>query len=217
MARSRRMAGACRRPIEGKRCPGQARPSSPGSPVCESRTARCARPGSPHRPSSDRSCACRRSAAFCHPSRSTTVTGQVMSVEEGRDVLEQDDERRRQQDPRREHEGEVQRDRQERGLHRIIAAVGLAEHQAIQAREQRAERHQQCKSQDDGERWFACERGRDDEKQRSPRSEEHTSELQSLTNLVCRLLLEKKNIIKKYPNAVTNHEPDPPSCVATTS
>src|SRR5438093_7505297 len=29
------------------------------------------------------------------------------------------------------------------------------------------------------------------------RSEEHTSELQSLTNLVCRLLLEKK---KKYKN-----------------
>src|SRR5438093_4348972 len=28
----------------------------------------------------------------------------------------------------------------------------------------------------------------------SVRSEEHTSELQSLTNLVCRLLLEKKNI-----------------------
>src|SRR5262249_60368186 len=28
----------------------------------------------------------------------------------------------------------------------------------------------------------------------SCRSEEHTSELQSLTNLVCRLLLEKKNI-----------------------
>src|SRR5262249_62176841 len=26
-----------------------------------------------------------------------------------------------------------------------------------------------------------------------PRSEEHTSELQSLTNLVCRLLLEKRN------------------------
>src|SRR5258706_9886310 len=26
------------------------------------------------------------------------------------------------------------------------------------------------------------------------RSEEHTSELQSLTNLVCRLLLEKKNV-----------------------
>src|SRR5262249_57011152 len=29
---------------------------------------------------------------------------------------------------------------------------------------------------------------------RHPRSEEHTSELQSLTNLVCRLLLEKKRI-----------------------
>src|ERR1019366_9608069 len=31
-----------------------------------------------------------------------------------------------------------------------------------------------------------------------PRSEEHTSELQSLTNLVCRLLLEKK---KNRPNS----------------
>src|SRR5262249_58993535 len=30
------------------------------------------------------------------------------------------------------------------------------------------------------------------------RSEEHTSELQSLTNLVCRLLLEKKNILTHY-------------------
>src|SRR5438093_13451861 len=30
-----------------------------------------------------------------------------------------------------------------------------------------------------------------------PRSEEHTSELQSLTNLVCRLLLEKKNNTNK--------------------
>src|SRR5438093_13732354 len=30
-----------------------------------------------------------------------------------------------------------------------------------------------------------------------PRSEEHTSELQSLTNLVCRLLLEKKNNSKR--------------------
>src|SRR5256885_10864943 len=30
------------------------------------------------------------------------------------------------------------------------------------------------------------------------RSEEHTSELQSPCNLVCRLLLEKKKILKKY-------------------
>src|SRR5262249_62372580 len=35
------------------------------------------------------------------------------------------------------------------------------------------------------------------ERLRRPRSEEHTSELQSLTNLVCRLLLEKK---KKHNN-----------------
>src|SRR5438093_7489739 len=32
--------------------------------------------------------------------------------------------------------------------------------------------------------------------EKSLRSEEHTSELQSLTNIVCRLLLEKKNGIK---------------------
>src|SRR5438093_2052513 len=42
-----------------------------------------------------------------------------------------------------------------------------------------------------------------------PRSEEHTSELQSLTNLVCRLLLEKKNMKTKLylagpPHAVNN-------------
>src|SRR5262249_61608299 len=35
----------------------------------------------------------------------------------------------------------------------------------------------------------------------APRSEEHTSELQSLTNLVCRLLLEKKKT-KTYCSAV---------------
>src|SRR2546430_7447416 len=33
---------------------------------------------------------------------------------------------------------------------------------------------------------------------RGPRSEEHTSELQSQSNLVCRLLLEKKKKNKKY-------------------
>src|SRR2546430_8705947 len=34
-----------------------------------------------------------------------------------------------------------------------------------------------------------------------PRSEEHTSELQSQSNLVCRLLLEKKKI--NHPNATS--------------
>src|SRR5437016_8107270 len=38
----------------------------------------------------------------------------------------------------------------------------------------------------------------------SPRSEEHTSELQSLTNLVCRLLLEKKK--KKNKKKKTKQE-----------
>src|SRR5262249_57802907 len=37
-----------------------------------------------------------------------------------------------------------------------------------------------------------------------PRSEEHTSELQSLTNLVCRLLLDKK----KDTHTPQNHEDD---------
>src|SRR5258706_4662534 len=38
-----------------------------------------------------------------------------------------------------------------------------------------------------------------DGRQRRQRSEEHTSELQSLTNLVCRLLLEKKkNIVVSF-------------------
>src|SRR5260370_16278999 len=35
------------------------------------------------------------------------------------------------------------------------------------------------------------------------RSEEHTSELQSHLNLVCRLLLEKKKHIKYTPNHIT--------------
>src|SRR2546430_12828391 len=34
------------------------------------------------------------------------------------------------------------------------------------------------------------------------RSEEHTSELQSQSNLVCRLLLEKKNILQKLAQPV---------------
>src|SRR5438093_5478937 len=36
---------------------------------------------------------------------------------------------------------------------------------------------------------------------RWPRSEEHTSELQSLTNLVCRLLLEKKKFVARGAKA----------------
>src|SRR2546430_5466356 len=40
------------------------------------------------------------------------------------------------------------------------------------------------------------------------RSEEHTSELQSQSNLVCRLLLEKK---KKTPTAITQTARSPPA------
>src|SRR5258706_9474712 len=39
------------------------------------------------------------------------------------------------------------------------------------------------------------------------RSEEHTSELQSLTNLVCRLLLEKKKKYKKQLSPATTYTP----------
>src|SRR2546430_11691508 len=49
-------------------------------------------------------------------------------------------------------------------------------------------------------RWFSrapCALGRG-----IPRSEEHTSELQSQSNLVCRLLLEKKKRIQKASVAV---------------
>src|SRR5438093_6174901 len=46
-------------------------------------------------------------------------------------------------------------------------------------------------------------------KSRSGRSEEHTSELQSLTNLVCRLLLEKKKKkknIQKSTKLINEHK-----------
>src|SRR2546428_8433679 len=37
------------------------------------------------------------------------------------------------------------------------------------------------------------------------RSEEHTSELQSRSDLVCRLLLEKKNYVNRTRSVCTNH------------
>src|SRR5690349_23291013 len=40
-----------------------------------------------------------------------------------------------------------------------------------------------------------------------PRSEEHTSELQSRRDLVCRLLLEKKKKNVNYGNTLTSCEP----------
>src|SRR2546430_6810401 len=46
----------------------------------------------------------------------------------------------------------------------------------------------------------------------NPRSEEHTSELQSQSNLVCRLLLEKKNNITFSP---TSDQPGPTALTPT--
>src|SRR5258706_9722614 len=50
-------------------------------------------------------------------------------------------------------------------------------------------------------------RGRDGDDEVVRRSEEHTSELQSLTNLVCRLLLEKK----KNKSPASRRSPTPPT------
>src|SRR5688572_31573141 len=44
------------------------------------------------------------------------------------------------------------------------------------------------------------------------RSEEHTSELQSQSNLVCRLLLEKKNRFISLPISTCPPAPPPPAC-----
>src|SRR2546430_10169953 len=43
--------------------------------------------------------------------------------------------------------------------------------------------------------------------QHSARSEEHTSELQSQSNLVCRLLLEKKNFFTAFRSAFAAEAP----------
>src|SRR2546430_11746862 len=50
-----------------------------------------------------------------------------------------------------------------------------------------------------------------------PRSEEHTSELQSQSNLVCRLLLEKKKKKKKNLYAMTHMPPCPCHAYLTVS
>src|SRR2546426_7832609 len=54
----------------------------------------------------------------------------------------------------------------------------------------------------------ACPRESDADRARG-RSEEHTSELQSPCNLVCRLLLEKKKILMESLASLGRHEPYP--------
>src|SRR5688572_31717211 len=70
--------------------------------------------------------------------------------------------------------------------------LGLAVHRhqlAIALRRGRAHRHTRAPALDRAHREFEGERLA---RRRGARSEEHTSELQSQSNLVCRLLLEKK-------------------------
>src|SRR5688572_31637357 len=54
-------------------------------------------------------------------------------------------------------------------------------------------------------RWAALQAHRSQLPSERPRSEEHTSELQSQSNLVCRLLLEKKNTL--YLKSISNDAP----------
>src|SRR2546426_1255828 len=51
---------------------------------------------------------------------------------------------------------------------------------------------------------FVCASAGSSPRPISTRSEEHTSELQSPCNLVCRLLLEKKKKTTKYCKAITH-------------
>src|SRR5256885_12636591 len=60
--------------------------------------------------------------------------------------------------------------------------------------------------------WSACSRARIP----VTRSEEHTSELQSPCNLVCRLLLEKKKKTTITCSVSYNHTPHPWAYVKTT-
>src|SRR2546430_3763059 len=57
-------------------------------------------------------------------------------------------------------------------------------------------RRQECRCRNDAEK-ITYEQG-NEHSDREERSEEHTSELQSQSNFVCRLLLEKKNIMTRY-------------------
>src|SRR5256886_12903559 len=48
-----------------------------------------------------------------------------------------------------------------------------------------------------------------------PRSEEHTSELQSQSNLVCRLLLEKKKLARRTSRSFPSCPPSTPTATTT--
>src|SRR2546426_7152862 len=82
--------------------------------------------------------------------------------------------------------GEVERRRDvlldEQDAHALLAVDGAHDAEDLAGDERR-----------ESERGLVEEEQARPEHERAPRSEEHTSELQSPCNLVCRLLLEKKN------------------------
>src|SRR5205807_5707886 len=78
---------------------------------------------------------------------------------------------------------------------RRLRAVGVARHRALSCRQARR-RHAMA------ERPARARRRRPLDGLGVHRSEEHTSELQSPCNLVCRLLLEKKNTLANYTTSV---------------
>src|SRR5258706_8592847 len=79
--------------------------------------------------------------------------------------------------------------------------VQIAEGRSTTLVSDRAVKHSPRFGDSDDELYFVADYGNVDNVwswrggDRELRSEEHTSELQSLTNLVCRLLLEKKKLI----------------------
>src|SRR5256886_7076793 len=78
------------------------------------------------------------------------------------------------------------------GVEGVNEAEALAVDFVLRSRTLLRERHEDSRTDRlDPERSVACRNLRIDEPARRRRSEEHTSELQSQSNLVCRLLLEK--------------------------
>src|ERR1700740_3319460 len=151
MARSGRTAGGCNRPIEGKRFDSHATLSTAHVFVSGSITARCAKSGSPQRPSRAHSPECNRSAACCQLFRLTTERGQgrcssstcpvriasfsdvISSAQQSRHVLEPRHERGRKPDARCEDEGEMSKHRHEGSPRRLIPPLWITESKAIQA------------------------------------------------------------------------------------
>src|SRR2546430_13049274 len=81
-----------------------------------------------------------------------------------------------------------------------ICVDGLVDPQQVRSGHDQADQGQKPTPEDDGRADQAVQR------QQPGRSEEHTSELQSQSNLVCRLLLEKKKKKNKDHYRVALHK-----------